>query len=92
MKILEFFSKYPDEKSCKSAFKKCREKEGVICKKCRGTEHYWLKKKELYECKKVSFQNEFEKWYSYGKQQTAFPILVHSYAFDDCNKKEYFSP
>lgn len=56
MKILEFFSKYPDEKSCKSAFKKCREKEGVICKKCRGTEHYWLKKKELYECKKCHFR------------------------------------
>lgn len=56
MKILEFFSKYPDEKSCKSAFKKCREKEGVICKKCRGREHYWLKTKELYECKKCHFR------------------------------------
>ena len=56
MKILEFFNKYPNEKSCKSAFKRCREKEGVICKKCGEREHYWLKTKELYECKNCHFR------------------------------------
>jgi hypothetical protein len=56
MKLLEFFEKYPTETSCKEAFKTCREKEGVKCKKCNGGDHYWLKSKELYECKACHFR------------------------------------
>jgi len=56
MKLLDFFNKYPTENSCKSAFKRCREEEGVICKKCYHKEHYWLKSKKLYECKACSFR------------------------------------
>jgi hypothetical protein len=56
MKILDFFKRFPDENSCKSAFKACREQTGVICKKCQGTEHYWLNSKEMYECKSCHFR------------------------------------
>lgn len=56
MKLLEFFDKYPDESSCKVAFKTFREQEGVKCKKCSSTHHYWLKSKELYECKTCHFR------------------------------------
>ena len=56
MKILDFFNKYPDENSCKLAFKAHREEYGVICKKCKTTKHYWLKTKELYECKSCGFR------------------------------------
>ena len=56
MKLLDFFNKYPTESSFKSAFKKYRETEGVICKKCNSKEHYWLKSKELYECKACRFR------------------------------------
>jgi len=40
MKLLEFSNKYPDENSCKLAFKTCRETEGVICKKCKNKTGY----------------------------------------------------
>jgi hypothetical protein len=56
MKILDFFNKYPDENSCKLAFKAHREEYGVICEKCKTTKHYWLKNKELYECKSCGFR------------------------------------
>jgi len=56
MKLLEFFSNYPDENSCKLAFKACREKKGIICKKCSGMDYYWLNPKELYECKYCHFR------------------------------------
>jgi len=56
MKLLDFFKKYTTDPSCKLAFKKSREQEGVFCKKCNNTEHYWLKSKELYECKKCHFR------------------------------------
>lgn len=52
MNLLEFVERFPDEASCKSRFKEIREKEGLVCRKCGHTEHYWKKDKEQYECKK----------------------------------------
>jgi len=57
MKLIEFSKHYPDEASCKAEFKRCREKQGVICKKCKSVDHnWWLSSKELYECKKCGFR------------------------------------
>jgi hypothetical protein len=51
MSLLNFIEKFPDEQACKMEFKRVRDKQGVICKKCGHTEHYWLKNKDQYECK-----------------------------------------
>ena len=32
MKVRDFFTKFPDESSCKAHFKVEREKPGVVCK------------------------------------------------------------
>lgn len=47
---------FPDNAACKAHFKLQREKEGVICKKCRSTDHYWLASKEQWACKKCTFR------------------------------------
>ena len=52
MNLINFTETYPDESSCKAAFKSYRDKEGVICPRCDNKEHYWKKDKEMYECKK----------------------------------------
>jgi hypothetical protein len=52
MKLIEFTKHYPDEASCRLAFKQYREQEGVKCKKCGNTTHYWKKNREQWECKK----------------------------------------
>lgn len=52
MNLIEFSDHFPDEASCKAKFKELREQEGIICRKCGHTEHYWKKDKEQYECKK----------------------------------------
>ena len=49
-------SKYPDEGSCRKQFKLLRDKEGVKCKKCQSTEHYWLSTLSQYKCKKCEFR------------------------------------
>jgi|GEM_PF-2417643 len=49
MRILDFYQQYPDEQSCRTAFKAYREKVGVTCRKCGGTEHYWKSKREQLE-------------------------------------------
>lgn len=51
MRILDFYQQYPDEQSCRTAFKAYREKVGVTCRKCGGTEHYWKIKREQWECR-----------------------------------------
>lgn len=56
MKILEFVSSYPDEKTCKEKYRKVREQEGVVCKRCYNTIHYWKKDKDCFECKKCGFR------------------------------------
>lgn len=56
MKVLEFFDYYPDENSCKLAFKAKREKHGIICKKCQGTAHRWKKKRMQWECKACAYR------------------------------------
>jgi len=40
MNILEFQSEFPNEESCKQKFREFREREGVICKKCKNTTYY----------------------------------------------------
>jgi hypothetical protein len=56
MNILSFVEEFPDEQSCIDHFKACREKEGVICKKCNSGKHYWLKNKRQWECKECKFR------------------------------------
>ena len=50
MKIQDFFKKYPDEASCKAHFKPERDKQGVVCIRCQGKEHYWLSTRDQYQC------------------------------------------
>jgi transposase-like protein/DNA-directed RNA polymerase subunit RPC12/RpoP len=54
MKLLDFYKEYPTEQSCRKAFKKTRENEGIRCSKCGNTTHYWKKNREEWECKKCS--------------------------------------
>lgn len=76
MTLLEFNKKFPTEKSCRLHFKSIRDSQGVVCKKCKHTEHYWLRYKEQYQCKHCKFRTTlrsgtvmeasnmpFKKWY-----------------------------
>lgn len=76
MKLINFIQQFPDEQSCKDHFRKQREQEGVNCKQCGCTKHYWLKAKYQWQCSKCSFRTTlrsgtimehaklpFQKWY-----------------------------
>jgi ISXO2-like transposase domain len=77
MTILEFMTIFPNEFSCKMDFKTKRENEGIICKKCSCTKHYWLQSKWQWQCSKCRFRTtlrsgtimhsaklSFHKWYT----------------------------
>jgi len=52
MNLLNFVTTFPDEESCKLRYKEFRDKQGVVCPKCGGKDHYWKRDKWQYECKK----------------------------------------
>lgn len=60
MNILKFNEKFPDEQTCIDFFKEKRLKEGVKCKKCKGTDHYWLSTKNMFQCKKCCFRTSLK--------------------------------
>lgn len=76
MTIIEFLQYFPDEHSCKLHFKEQREKQGITCKKCGNTKHYWLQGKWQWQCSSCRFRTtlrsgtimesaklSFHKWY-----------------------------
>ena len=56
MNLLNFFRLFPDEQACRDHWRVLREQQGVNCKKCKGTDHYWLNGKQQFECKKCKFR------------------------------------
>ena len=48
MNIFNFGVHFTDKKSCRTHFKSERDKIGVVCNRCQGTEHYWLQNKWSY--------------------------------------------
>ena len=60
MNLIKFSSQYPDEQSCKDKIKALRDKNGVICAKCGGKQHYWKMDKEMYECKLCGFRTSLK--------------------------------
>ena len=56
MRILDFTSVFPSEESSRLDFKTRREHEGVTCKQCLSTEHYWLSAKWQWQCKQCDFR------------------------------------
>ena len=52
MNLFDFIEHFPNEEACRNHFKRERDKIGVSCKKCGHSEHYWIKSRWSYECKK----------------------------------------
>jgi hypothetical protein len=51
MNIFDFTKYFPDEASCILHFKAQRDQAGIVCPKCGGKQHVWLKNKLSYERK-----------------------------------------
>ena len=51
MNLFSFTANFGSEESCRLHFKEERDKIGVQCK-CGSKEHFWIKSRWSYECKK----------------------------------------
>ena len=51
MNLFSFTANFGTEEDCRNHFKEERDKIGVVCK-CGSREHFWIKSRWSYECKK----------------------------------------
>lgn len=87
MRLSEFYKKFPDESSCREAFREKRTKEGVICRKCGGKEHYWKNDKECFECKKCRFRTSLRSDTVMENSNLPFRYWFTAIAFLSATKK-----
>ncbi len=52
MNVFSFTAQFDSEESCREHFKSEWDKLGVICSRCEHDQHYWIKSKWSYECKR----------------------------------------
>lgn len=52
MNVFSFTAQFDSEVSCREHFKSERDKVGIICSRCDHDQHFWIKSKWSYECKK----------------------------------------
>lgn len=87
MNILRFMEEFPTEESCKQHFKEQREHEGIICKKCESTNHYWLPSKWQWHCKTCSFRTTLRSGSIMEGSKVSFHTWYKAMAFMTYSKK-----
>lgn len=60
MNLLAFIQEFPSEESCKVHYREAREKQGIVCKKCGGKHHWWLKAKDMWQCSACNFRTSLK--------------------------------
>jgi len=60
MNIINFLNRFPDESACISFIKNQRIEQGVHCKRCGCTKHYWLENKQSFQCSSCEFRTSIK--------------------------------
>lgn len=89
MRILEFFKRFPDEESCKQEFIKFRLDQGVKCKRCKSSNHYWKKKREQWECKNCGFRTTIKSGTVMENSKLTFQYWFIAMHLLSCTKKSF---
>lgn len=87
MTILEFSKEFPDNASCKAHFKKQREKQGITCKQCGCTKHYWLEPKSQWQCSSCRFRTTLRSGTIMEHSKLSFHTWYICMAFMSFSKK-----
>jgi len=89
MKLKDIFTNYSSEKKSKLAFKQWRDKQGVCCKKCKGTSHYWKADKWQYECKNCRFRTTLKSGTVMESSKLPFQYWMIAIALISATKKSF---
>lgn len=51
MNLIDFVKRFPTEQACIEHFRRIKEQNVIVCERCGGISHYWLRNKLMHECK-----------------------------------------
>ena len=91
MNIFSFGIHFTDEKSCRLHFKEQRDKQGVVCKRCGATEHYWLINKWSYQCKSCNSRTSLRSGTIMESSKLSFMIWYKTIFLLSTTKKGFSS-
>jgi hypothetical protein len=91
MDIFSFAVHFTNERSCKLHYKEQRDKEGVICNRCAGSQHYWLKNKWAYQCKSRKARQTLKSGALMENSNFSFMIWYKAICFMTATKKGFSS-
>ena len=60
MNIINFINRFPDEASCVEFIKHARLQQGIVCKRCSHSQHYWLENKKSFQCASCKFRTSIK--------------------------------
>lgn len=89
MDLFSFAVHFTDEKNCLLHFKEQRDKEGVICNRCGGLDHYWLQNKCAYQCKKCDARQTLRSGTIMEKSKLSFMIWYKTICLMSATKKGF---
>lgn len=85
--ILEFLNRFPDEQSCKTHFKEQREQQGITCKHCSCTKHYWFANRAQWQCSSCRFRTTLRSGTIMESSNLSFHTWYLCMAFMSSTKK-----
>jgi len=91
MNIFSFGADFTDEQSCRLHFKEQRDKQGVVCKRCQGTAHYWLINKWSYQCKSCNSRTSLRSGTIMESSKLSFMIWYKTIFLLSTTKKGFSS-
>ena len=87
MNTLVFTQRFPDETACREHYREMRIKQGLTCKKCGGTSHFWLACKGQFECKVCHFRTTLRSGTVMEHSHLSFRVWYLAILFMTATKK-----
>lgn len=87
MNLIEFIQTYNTELKCSELFKEIRDKEGISCKRCGGTNHYWLGTRDRYRCKQCKWETTLRSGTALEYSKLPYKYWLYSMAILASSKK-----
>ena len=89
MNLFSFTANFGSEESCRLHFKEERDKIGVQCK-CGSKEHFWIKSRWSYECKKCRSRISLRSGTIMQSSNLSFLIWYKTMFLMTATKKRFF--
>jgi len=87
MNTLYFIQQFPDETACREHYRDMRIKQGLTCKKCGGTSHFWLACKGQFECRVCHFRTALRSGTVMEHSNLSFRVWYLAILFMTATKK-----